>query len=378
MPTNSPKLRILVVGQTPPPFHGQAVMIKLLLEGNYDGIELCHVRMDFSREVDAAGKWQFGKLWVLVRIVSEIFYARLRWNPEVLYYPPSGPRFLAVVRDMFVLCLTRWLFRATIFHFHASGLTEYKGQLNPVFRKLFDWAFSSPDVAIRLSQSAPPEGPNLGCRREYIIANGIRDEAGTAIDRSLRPEKPIHVLFVALLTEDKGVLVAIEAVHALAKSGVNISLSCVGQWESPEMRARAEGSISPALKKHFDFPGVLTGEKKWEQYRNADIFCFPSFYHSETFPVVLLEAMCFSLPVVSSRWRGIPDVVEDGASAILTEPGDVTSCIEALLLLVEDDQLRARMARNARERFLKHFTVEVHHEALQMAFSSLKPSEQVI
>ncbi len=64
--------------------------------------------------------------------------------------------------------------------------------------------------------------------------------------------------------------------------------------------------------------------------------------------------------------------------AILTEPGDVTSCIEALLLLVEDNQLRARMARNARERFLKHFTVKVHHEALQTAFSSLKPSEQAI
>ena len=47
---------ILVVGQTPPPYHGQAVMVEKMLDGNYDDVELSHVRMAFSEDVDEVGK----------------------------------------------------------------------------------------------------------------------------------------------------------------------------------------------------------------------------------------------------------------------------------------------------------------------------------
>jgi len=349
-------------------------MIQTLLDGTYEGVELFHVRMDFSRDLNASGKWGIGKLWVLIRVVMEIVYFRVRRAPEVLYYPPAGPRFLPVARDMFVLCLTRWLFRLTVFHFHASGLTDYRAQLNPVLRKLFDVAYSRPDVAIRLSKSAPAEGPKLGCKREYIVANGIEDSAGHEIARHKQIGEPVRILFVALLTEDKGVLKAIEAVHTLIKAGVPIQLTCMGQWESSEIESRAEAMIDADLRHFFDFPGVLAGEDKWEYFRRADVFLFPSHFHSETFPLVLLEAMCFSLPVVSTHWRGIPDVVEDGANAILVGPHDMTACIAALALLVGDEKLRSEMATKSRERFTENFTIEAHRKALAIVFQSLKGS----
>jgi glycosyltransferase involved in cell wall biosynthesis len=369
---NGHDIVILVVGQTPPPFGGQAVMIQLLLDGRYEGVQLRHVKLESSRDLGSMGKWQFAKLWRLMQVVANIYYAKLRWQPDALYYPPCGPGLLPVARDIAVLATTRYLFHSTIFHFHASGLTEYSKRLNPIVKMLFDFAYGRPDIAIRLSKSAPAEGPNLDCREEYIIANGIPDAAGTAIERTQTFGCPLQILFVALMSADKGVLVAIEAVSILLQRGANVQLTCVGGWESATVRNLAETLIDPSHKVHFAFPGVLVGEEKWDQYRAADIFCFPSFFHAETFPLVLLEAMSFSLPIVSTHWRGIPDVVEENVNAVLADPRNVSSCVQGLSTLIDDSSLRTRMGQASRKRFLEHFTIEKHREAMGVAFHSLR------
>jgi len=58
--------KILVVGQTPPPFGGQAIMIERLLEGKYKDTELFHVRMSFSREMNEMGRFSFFKIFHLI------------------------------------------------------------------------------------------------------------------------------------------------------------------------------------------------------------------------------------------------------------------------------------------------------------------------
>jgi glycosyltransferase involved in cell wall biosynthesis len=365
-------VRVLVVGQTPPPVHGQAAMIQLLVEGNYRKISVCHVRMNFSQDADAAGKFRLRKIWELVSVVACIYWAKIRHWPDVLYYPPSGPRMLPVVRDIFILGSTRWLFDKTVFHFHASGISEYSQTLSPVLRKLFQLSFAAPDLTIRISEKAPPEGAALRTRREVIIPNGIPDSAGKLIERHVERDSPLKVLFVAVLCEDKGVLVAIQSVLELLRSGFDVELTCLGQWASTEFEQRAMAAIDPQFQSRFRFPGVTVGDEKWSCYSRADIFLFPTYYHSETFPVVLLEAMCFGLPIVTTNWRAIPDVVEEGKCALVCEPKNVASCRMALQELIEDPSMRAKMGRRSRERFLTYFTVEAHRDAIELALASVK------
>ena len=66
--------RILVVGQTPPPFGGQAIMIEALLDGKYKKAKLFHVRMSFSKEMDDMGKFALSKVFHLLKVVIEIIY----------------------------------------------------------------------------------------------------------------------------------------------------------------------------------------------------------------------------------------------------------------------------------------------------------------
>jgi len=365
-------LRILVVGQTPPPYGGQTVMIQHLLDGIYQDLEFVHIRANFSKELKSNGKFAVGKIWELIRVVFAIYLARIRKRPEVLYYPPAGPHLIAVLRDIALLCATRWLFDATAFHFHAGGIAGYSRKLNPVLRGLFWLAFAKPELVIRTAGLAAQDGQGLRCKKEVIIPNGMPDSAGKSIRRISIADDPIRILLVALLREDKGIFVAIDAVQQLLMTGINVELTCIGEWDSPGVQARAESMVETRFRPRFRFPGVQIGSEKWEYYRNADVFLFPSFFHSETFGLVLVEAMCFSLPIVATRWRGIPEVVEDGRSAILCDPRDVDGCRDALAQLVGNSCLRDKMGREARERYLRHFTIDAHRRAMESALSQLR------
>ncbi|HNE79748.1 MAG TPA: hypothetical protein PKX39_04125, partial [Flavobacteriales bacterium] len=78
-------LRVLVVGQTPPPFGGQSVMIDAMLRGTYDRVRLFHVRLAFSEDMESVGKFALRKVWILLTTIVRIWIARLRYRTPVLY-----------------------------------------------------------------------------------------------------------------------------------------------------------------------------------------------------------------------------------------------------------------------------------------------------
>ena len=94
--------------------------------------------------------------------------------------------------------------------------------------------------------------------------------------------------------------------------------------------------------------GNLEREKLNEVYLNSDIFVLSSKW--EGFPNVLLEAMSYGLPVVSTKVSGAEDLIEDGKSGFLVPVGDVKKLEEAILKLATDYDLRKRMGEAARER----------------------------
>ena len=79
---------------------------------------------------------------------------------------------------------------------------------------------------------------------------------------------------------------------------------------------------------------------------------------NETFPVVILEAMQLSLPIISTRYRGIPDMVKDGDNGILIEPQNIGQLKKAIEELVQNDQKRKNMGARSREIYLANFTLE--------------------
>ena len=87
-----------------------------------------------------------------------------------------------------------------------------------------------------------------------------------------------------------------------------------------------------------------------------DIFVFPS--HAEAFGLVLIEAMAMAKPVISSNCDGVPEIVVDGHSGLLTPPKDAERLIHVTRQMIDDSARRAQLASNARRRIVEKFNVE--------------------
>ena len=118
------------------------------------------------------------------------------------------------------------------------------------------------------------------------------------------------------------------------------------------------------LESSVTYLGVRYGIEKEAVFEQADIFAMPSFYHNECFPLVLLEAMQYSLPIVSTFEGGIPDVVEDGITGFLVPQRNAQILSEKLEILVNDALLRINMGCAGRAKYEKEFTSETFENSL--------------
>ena len=238
--------KILIVGQTPPPRGGQAVMIERLVESRLAGVELIHVRMAFSSEMSEIGRVRFAKILHLFALVARIFYHRFANGVRTLYYPPAGPDRVPMIRDLVILLSTRWLFDKTILHFHAGGVSELYDRLPAWQQWLFRKAYFGADAAIRLSELTPDDARRLEAQREFVIPNGI-DDPSPGLDvwqaePASGPDAPLRLLYVGVVRESKGVLVLIEACGKLAEHGTPFQLEDHGALGKRRVQTARHGS----------------------------------------------------------------------------------------------------------------------------------------
>lgn len=365
-------IKVLVVGQSPPPYVGQAIMIEEMLRSAHPGCRFHHVKMDFSRRTGDHGKASLRKVFGLFALIFKIAIARLSSGSRILYYPPAGPNRVPMFRDIAVLLCTRWMFAKTVFHFHAGGLCELYPKLSAPVRFLFRLAYFHPDAGIRLSDLNPEDAKLLRSRKEFIVPNGIRD-VRTLLAPSPRPatDRPI-ILYAGILRESKGVAVLLEAARLLQARGLRFSMEFMGAFDSEGFEREAREKIRrDGTSDSVRFLGVLSGESKLKAFERADIFGFPSFYESETFGIVLLEAMCFSLPVVATFWRGIPSIVKDGETGFLVPVRDAEALAGKLAILLLDPGLRASLGSEGRKLFETRFTLDQFHRNIIGVFEAI-------
>ncbi|MFZ0282429.1 MAG: glycosyltransferase family 4 protein [Bacteroidales bacterium] len=368
------KVNVLTVGQTPPPFGGQAISIQNILRGSYRNLRFFHVRMSFSKEMDEIGKLRLLKIFKLPAIVLKIIYMRFRHNILILHYPPAGPDRIPMYRDLAILLSTRFLFHKTIFYFNAAGISELYKRLRPWERFLFRRAYFAPDLAVRQSDFSPPDGEFLQAKKNVVIPSAEPDRFPkfSAPRRQNRNEPVPVLLFVGVVRESKGIMDLLDASRILRDAGLSFQTQIMGKFASEEFSKKAREFVSMHnLGEVVQFLGVRTAGDKWQTYAKADVMVFPTFFESESFPRVLVEAVQFELPVVATRWRGIPSIVEDGKSGFLVPINDGRALAEKIALLLKNPSLRLDMGERGRQIYLERFTIERFWRDIEEAFLSV-------
>jgi glycosyltransferase involved in cell wall biosynthesis len=356
------QVKVLVLAQTPPPYHGQAVILDKLVRAPFERIRIYHVRMAFSRSLRSMGRFEARKVTHLLRIICRALFVRFRHGVRILYYPPAGPTRNAVLRDIALLLALRGFFTKTIFSFHAAGVSEFLERQPRWLKFLAVRAYAQPDGAIELSRLLPADGEYFGAKAVRIIPNGVEDAAARLPRDHTRQEgDELRVLYVGFISDWKGSMELLEAVRQLRTRHANLRLTLIGEFISADVERRAKAFCEQHdLGNVVYFAGALVGDEKWDCFRRGDVLCMPSYHPSEGLPVVILEAMMWGLPVVATRWGGIPDLVTDGVTGLLVPVRDPSALAKALDVLFTDDALRRRMGACGRRAFLERLTLERH------------------
>ena len=182
----------------------------------------------------------------------------------------------------------------------------------------------------------------------------VRAELGIPADR-------IVVGVVATLQDKKGHRVLLDA-FARTPGLESVWLMLVG--DGPE-RASLEAYVATlGMTDRVTFCG--TRRDLGDLLPAMDVFALPSLW--EGLPLALILAMGASRPVVATRLAGIPEVVSDGETGLLVEPGDAASLGSALARVCADDVLRARLGAKARAAVRDRFGADAYSAAVMRIY----------
>ena len=179
-----------------------------------------------------------------------------------------------------------------------------------------------------------------------IIPNGVSPDAYA--DAWLGGKQPGRVLFIGRPEPRKGLHVLLRAFQGVRENHPNASLHVVGT--APHDLQRVANEIWPGLR--GPLPGVkalgrVSHDDKVREMRAAEVVAVPSL-QSESFGVILIEAMAAGLPVVASDLAGYRAVLDEGRLGKLVAPGDQQALAESILTLLGDERLRQRMSVKGR------------------------------
>jgi len=193
-----------------------------------------------------------------------------------------------------------------------------------------------------------------------IVRNPIDPNQFTPDGPQLLPKTDkTRILFVGRLEERKGIQYLVDAVPKITAKNENVEFVIIGD---DTKNAKGQKSELQKLKatierdgtgSYFEFINRVPLNDLPGYYRSADICVVPSVYDNS--PYTCLEAMSCGRPVVGTAGGGTKEYLSHDESGIIVEPKDPDAIAGALLKLIEDKELRDRMANNARERVLEHF-----------------------
>ena len=211
------------------------------------------------------------------------------------------------------------------------------------------------DIIVTNSEFNRKEVRSLGIDKKEILVLPPALERENLQDATELEESKvgISILCVGHCIPRKGIIYLIEAFSQLERQGIKLHI--VGNLNKHKKYRQKAVSLIDQLDLQNDviLHSRLSQTELNQLYSSADIFVLPSL--KEGFGIVLLEAMYFSLPVVTTNISAMPELVKDGENGLLVSPGSSQHLAQALSRLVSDLELRENMGKKGKEQVIKSY-----------------------
>ena len=129
----------------------------------------------------------------------------------------------------------------------------------------------------------------------------------------------------------------------------NVTVDVYGPFHDEDLEEMLDNS-------DVNYQGVLKAEEVIPKLKEYDILLLPTYHEGEGYPGIIIESMAVGLPVVTTNWKSIPDMIQDGYNGRLLIPKDAILLAKTMNSISEEEYLK--MANNARDSF-KNFDLNV-------------------
>jgi len=345
-------MKILFILHYPPPIHGAAAIglqIKesKLINTNFD----CkYINLGTSRTIDEIGGKSLVKLFRYLSIIGQVLWQILFNRPDLCYLSITS-KGVPFYKDATLVFLIKLFRIKVVYHFHNKGVSLRQNKY--VDNLLYKFVFKNSYVILLSSKLYADIQKYVSKEQVYYCPNGIPD---IEVKQHKKEETTVvKLLFLSNLLVSKGVFILLEVCRILKSR--NLNFECVfvgGVGDISELQFQSKLKELD-LKDCVKYVGKKIGKEKEDAFTNADIFVLPTL--NDCFPLVLIEAMQYSLPVVSTFEGGIPNIVINNTTGYLVPKKNTKDMVEKLEQLIKQPELRKRLGVAGRERYESEFTL---------------------
>ncbi len=224
---------------------------------------------------------------------------------------------------------------------HNVADKECEGTLQKIINTLYyKLGWSVPVALSPLVQQTISDFYKIPREKIPVIYNGV-DLSRCIPKEDYASGETLKLVHVGRFNEQKNHECLLQAFRLFCDRIPNAVLQMLGDGERMEEMQQLSRELS--LQDKVQFLGAQSNVYPW--LHGADIFLLPSKY--EGMPMTIIEAMGTGLPVAATKVGGVPDMIENGVSGLLTQI-DAKSVCDACLSLAGDEELRSRLGRQAR------------------------------
>ncbi len=320
------KTQILIIGSLPPPFGGTTVSLAHLVDGLQvnPNVKISTINLnDEENKRVARRKKAWHLLTQLPKEIASTDVVTLHCCTKTLFVQ-ALPIF--ILSKLYNKPLLIRKFAGTDYWLNGS----WRGRLNAFILKKCDAVLLQTKQLVQLAKER-------GLQNVHWFPTHRPMQHGSTHEAQ---EKCKRFIYVGHVREAKGVLTLVEAAKLIP---AHLSVDVYGNmFDDLPKDLFSNGS-------NIKYMGSLSPSEVVETMRQCDAFVFPTHHVGEGYPGVILEAYCAGLPVISTRWLAIPEIVDDSVG-ILIDPKDPKQLADAMNRLADDPVLFHKLATNAAAR----------------------------
>ncbi len=344
-----------------PPVHGASKVGDSILNSTIinENLETRFIKIKASVDLQAIGKFSLNKVKHSLLLFFRVLFLLLFFRPGAIYYTTS-PKGFAFYRDLMIsipIKFFRLFIKYNIFyHYHSRGIKEFTS--NSSLSKKLTNVFLSGVNAIFISPSMESELNNVkSYKKIHFLNNGVEDNIdATGFNEILKHRSEsdtINVLYLSNMIKEKGYDTALELAKTVRDLNVkNIKFHFAGGWASKADTDYFNNFVSMnKLQDLVQYHGMVQGDQKRKLFASAKVFLFPSRYKKEIFPLSLLEALSYGLPIIAFDVGAVKNIVNDEVGKLSNKENLLKS-----FNLIKEKYLNEIAYKKCRDTYLDKYT----------------------